>query len=422
MKPTFPPFLHAVGAYARTLWLGRRLKDRAAIERHQARALDRLVAHARANIPFYRGAGAEFESFPIIDKAVQQGDFARFNQAGITLDELIRALETGAETVRSLHFGQSTGTSGNRGRFVISDAERFTWLGTIIAKAIPDALFRRRRVALALPGFSSLYRSAPQGSRIRLSFFDLSEGVATWRREFLTFDPDTLVAPPKILRQLAEEGALKGVEAFSGAEILDPIDRRIVERGTGRPVREIYMATEGLFGVSCRQGRLHLAEDVVRFEWEQVPGSHLVVPIVTDLVRRVQPMIRYRMNDLLELDPAQCPCGSVFQPVRQVHGRMDDLFLFEREGGSIAATPDIVRNAVVDAHPAIEDFRVVQKADGRIVLSLPDHLDESVHRAAAEGLKRALRRLGVDPIVTTASGIAPRLDRKLRRVEREHAD
>ena len=50
----------------------------------------------------------------------------------------------------------------------------------------------------------------------------------------------------------------------SGAEVLDPIDRTVIEAATSAVrVREIYMATEGLFGASCRHGTLHLAEDAV---------------------------------------------------------------------------------------------------------------------------------------------------------------
>ncbi len=49
--------------------------------------------------------------------------------------------------------------------------------------------------------------------------------------------------------------------------MLDPLDRAAIEAATGVTVREIYMATEGLFGVACPHGTLHLAEDVVKFEW-----------------------------------------------------------------------------------------------------------------------------------------------------------
>lgn len=412
-------FAYAAAAFARTRALTRLLRSRAAIERHQRRGSARLTAAARATIPFYRDKGPAFEDLPVIDKSIQQARFHEFNRPGITLDEAVAALAGGRDTVRGHFVGQSTGTSGNRGRFVISPAERFAWLGTIVAKAVPDALLRRRRVALALPGFSALYRSASSGSRIRLAFFDLALGVEAWREDLVAFRPEILVAPPKVLRRLAEAGALAGVEPFSGAEVLDPIDREVIEQASGRRVREIYMATEGLFGVGCRHGTLHLAEDVVRFEWEAVPGSALVVPVVTDLVRRVQPMIRYRMNDLLELSDAPCPCGSVFQAVARVHGRMDDMFELETPGGRVTATPDVLRNAVVDCDPRIRDYRIIQKPDGRVEVELDEALPEEVHDAVLGALERAFARLGAALAVTTRRGITPRFDRKLRRVERE---
>lgn len=410
---------HAAAAFVRTRFLQVRLRSREAIDRHQRRACARLVAAARATIPFYRDKGPDFEDLPIIDKAIQQARFHEFNRPGIMLDEAVGALAAGSDKVRGYFVGQSTGTSGNRGRFVISPAERFAWLGTIVAKAVPDALIRRRRVALALPGFSSLYKSASSGSRIRLAFFDLALGVDSWRDDLAAFAPEVLVAPPKVLRRLAEAGALGGVEPFSGAEVLDPIDREIIERASGRRVREIYMATEGLFGVGCRHGILHLAEDVVRFEWEDVPGSGLVVPIVTDMVRGVQPMIRYRMNDLLELSGAECPCGSPYQAVARIHGRMDDVFEFETPQGRAMVTPDVLRNAVVDSDARIRDYRILQKSDGRVTIELDETLPEEVHAAVRSAAERALARLGAAPAVATVRGITPRFDRKLRRVERE---
>lgn len=410
---------HAAAAYLRTRALASRLRSRAAIERHQRRACARLVADARLSVPFYRDKGPRFEDMPVVDKALQQNRFHLFNRPGIRLEEVVEALAAGRDTVRGCFVGQSTGTSGNRGRFVISPAERFAWLGTIVAKAVPGALIRRQRVALALPGFSTLYRSASSGSRIRLAFFDLTLGIESWKADFARFAPEVAVAPPKVLRRLAEEGLLGGVEPFSGAEVLDPIDREIVEQASGRRVREIYMATEGLFGVGCPLGTLHLAEDVVRFEWESVAGSPLVIPIVTDMVRRVQPMIRYRMNDLLELSAAPCPCGSLFQAVARIHGRTDDLFEFDTRHKRTIVTPDVLRNAVVDSDARIRDYRIVQKADGSVSVELDETLPDSVHAAVRRALEHAFARLGAQPPVTTKRGITPRFDRKLRRVERE---
>lgn len=411
----------ALAAFARTRWAHATLRSRAAIEAHQQRGFERTLSHARAHADFYRTLPDGPP--PVIDKAIQQGRFADFNSAGIRLDEVVEALDGGEARVRGYPVGQSTGTSGNRGRFVISDRERFAWLGVILAKALPDALWRSHRVALALPGMISLYSAANEGSRVALKFFDLGRGVDAWLEDFGKFRPDTVVAPPRVLRRLADEGVLHGVQAFSGAEVLDPLDRRVIEQASGRPVREIYMATEGLFGVGCPAGTLHLAEDVIRCEWEATPGSALSGLVFTDLVRRVQPMIRYRMNDLLDLDPNPCACGLAFQPVRRVEGRIDDcLCLTGRDGQPRMVTPDVVRNAVVDADARIDDFRILQTGPAALRVLLPTALPRSADAAVARALADRLKTFG-DPQLTIDidRGIVPPTGGKLRRVRRETA-
>lgn len=366
-----------------------------------------------------RGATA-LDQLPVIDKATLLADFASFNRAGITLDEVRAAIASGAAALRSHAFGQSTGTSGNRGYYVISDAERFTWLGTILGKALPDALWRRHRVALALPGLSSLYRSAGSGSRVALSFYDLAHGVDAWGATLAADAPDTIVAPPKVLRALAERGQLPARHIFSGAEVLDPIDRAVIEDSTGQRVREIYMATEGLFGVACPLGTLHLAEDAVAFEWERVGEGALVTPIVTDFTRTTQLMARYRMNDLLELSSTPCACGSPLQAVARIEGRQDDVFMLPaRDGGTRMVTPDVLRNAVIDSDRRIDDFRIVQTGAARIEVGLPTACNLAPTAAA---LRTLFDEMGIGAVEIARGTIDVPYDRKLRRVRREWQD
>lgn len=180
------------------------------------------------------------------------------------------------------------------------------------------------------------------------------------------------------------------------------------------------MATEGLFGVSCPHGALHLAEDVVHFEWEDAPGDGtLKTPIVTDFTRSAQAMVRYRMNDLLELSDAPCPCGSAFKRVKAVHGRADDIFLLANSNGAIImVTPDVVRNAIVDAHPSINDFRAVQTGPASIAITLKG-VDRSMANRARTALRGQLAHLGITADIVVHDGIAVPFDRKLRRVRRE---
>jgi putative adenylate-forming enzyme len=415
---------HAALAFWRTKRLARRLKTRADIEAWRKRRLARFIARDVPAVPFYADLGARrLDDLPVMDKATLLANFERLNRRGVTLAEAQTAIDGGQDRVKGLVVGQSTGTSGNRGVFVISEAERFTWVGVLLAKALPDFPAVRHKVALALPGYSQLYASAAETGRLAIRFFDLGLGVDAWLSALIAYAPDTIVAPPKVLRALAERGGLEPAHVFSGAEVLDPLDRAAIEAGFGATVREIYMATEGLFGVGCPHGVLHLAEDVVAFEWEATPGSDaLVTPLITDFTRRTQIMARYRMNDLLRLSDAPCACGSPLQAVASVEGRQDDVFLLPGAavGAVVMVTPDVARNAVVDADRRILDFRVVQAGPDEVVLSLAAELPPDAARAAAAGLERALARAGAVGVrVRLASGLNVPLDRKLRRVRRE---
>lgn len=405
-------------AFAVARWRARTLTTRARIEHYQRRRLTSLERHLTRDIAFYHGRGG-FADWPIIDKEVMLAEFDRMNVAGLTLDRVRDTLARDEATLDGFGIGHSTGTSGNRGYFVVSEAERFVWLGTLLAKALPDALWRRRRVALALPGFSRLYRSADGGSRVALGLFDLTEGVDALRARMAAFAPDTIVAPPKALRLLAERRELTAGTIFSAAETLDPLDRAAIEGVTGRPVREVYMATEGLFGVSCAHGTLHLAEDVVHFEWEPAAGgSALVQPIVTDFTRRAQAMARYRMNDLLLLAGEPCACGSAFRTVQRIEGRSDDIFLLKGLDGELRpVTPDVLRNALVDSDRAITEFRIVQTGASAIKVRLPDGQGDQAKLRAA--FAEIAERMALGPLaIEVERGVETPLDTKLRRVMR----
>jgi len=402
-------------------WRARTIKDRTVLQRYQAKRITALQRHVSMRMAYYEPYRDQpLALWPIIDKGVLLANFAGMNLGGVEASTVRDAIAADKDRVGRFVIGQSTGTSGNRGYYMISDTERFVWLGTILAKTLPDALWRRHRVALALPGLSSLYRSASAGSRIALGFFDLAQPIEKWAADLIHFDPDTIVAPPKVLRWLAERDMLHAVHIFSGAEVLDPIDRAIVEEASGRIVREIYMATEGLFGVSCELGTVHLAEDVVHFELEPVAaGSALQSPIVTDFTRRSQALVRYRMNDLLELAEEPCACGSPYQAVRRIEGRADDIFRLAGPDGTLRmVTPDVLRNAVVDSHPAIRDFRVDQTGAATVRVTLDTALPSEVDDRVVARLAHCLSAFGVAPEIGVVRGIEPVFDRKLRRVRR----
>lgn len=412
--------LALISAYVRTLTLNATLRNRAAIDRWQATRIERLRRHAVANANFYRGLGdVPFSQFPVIGKADVMGRFGAFNTLGLSAAEAWRRLETG-DPLPGYDIGCSTGTTGNRGLFVISDRERFIWLGTIVAKAIPD-LWRRHRAVIILPSASNLYSAANESKLLKLHFAELAGGLSGIVEGIERFRPTVVVGPPRILRWLAEQKvAIRPDRMFSAGEVLDGIDREAIERTFALKLGQIYMATEGLFGVTCRHGRLHLAEDAVHFELEAVAGG-LVSPIVTDFTRRTQVMARYRMNDLLRLSATPCACGSPFQAVDEVVGRQDDCFELPRRSGrlGVTITPDVLRNTIIDADRRIDDFRLRQRGPREIELVLARGTPDAIQHAARAALQGLFDRLGVDAdIAVRANDLSALSVTKLRRVER----
>lgn len=405
----------ALRSFAVTRWVSR--KSRPAFERWQARTLRRWLDRDLPLAPFYGKAPRHLGDLPVTDKALLMANFERFNIGGVSARDAWAAASADGR-LGDLTVGASTGTSGNRGLFVISEVEKYRWLGTILAKAVPDLLWRGMCVAVVLPQNTGLYESARRSRRIDLRFFDLTLGPEHWRAALEDFAPTVIIAPPKMLRHFAAAGfRLSPHRVFSAAETLDPVDRPVVETFFRSPLDQIYMATEGLFAVTCRQGGLHLAEDSVFFEFEPA-GDGLVTPLVTAFRRQTQIMARYRMNDLLRLSDAPCRCGSPLRTVDEIVGRMDDVFRFASADGPILLTPDILRNAVLKADRRIDDFRLIQTAPDAIELRLAPELADEAATAAHQAVRTLLAtRKATATVVLIRVPLPLETVRKLRRVE-----
>jgi len=382
----------ALRAFAATLARAAWLRDRPALEAWQER---RLQAWLRD-----RACVARLSDLPPMDRAGLMADFATYNRLGLSADAATSIAEGHRPLPEGYHIGLSTGTtSGRRMPYVISEEERFVWLGTILAKTIGAAALWRPRVAVALPRGSALYNAAEEGGALRLCFVPLGEGFAAALSRLKDFRPDVLVAPPRLLHWLAVQGApLSPSRIFAAAEMLDDPDRAAIAAGfPGARLGEIYMATEGLFAVTCRHGRLHLAEDCLRFDLEPA-GDGTAEAVITDFTRRAQVMARYRTGDLLRV--ISCPCGSPLRAV-VVSGRASD-----RIGGH---APDTLRDALFAS--GVADFRLVQQGEADPTLTLAPGEETGRPRAALEAL---LQR----PVTVVSHPLALPEGAKLRRVMR----
>ena len=406
--------------YLGALWRFRRLEGDA-LQRYQDRLAAAAVRKAVAGSAYYadRYAGsdlADWRHLPTTDKRTMMTDFTAFNTRRISGD---LAMETALRAERERDFrplvpgtdltvGLSSGTSGHRGLFLVGPNERAAWAGALLARALPGPLLRPGggwRVALFHRAGSNLYQSLASRA-LTFQFVDLMTPLPDAVVQLNRFLPHLLVGPPTLLALLAEERRAGRLIAQPGkiisvAEVLEPQDAAPLAAAFDvSAIHQIYQCTEGLLAVTCPAGRLHLQEDIVAVQTEPLDAADttVVTPIVTDLWRQVQPILRYRLNDVLRLSPdtaPRCTCGSAFRVIAQIDGRQDDVLAFP-----VAADPgeemrpffpDTLRRAVLLADAGILDYRILQEAPG----SLRVHLacaSESAYRIAEQTVRESLSR------------------------------
>lgn len=405
------------------------------LHRWQQRRATTLIDDVRELSPFYRELWqnqptATWQSFPTVDKRAMMTHFDRFNTVGVSRDAAMRVALEAARTrdfnpvANGCTVGLSSGTSGHRGLFLVSPDEQTRWAGTILARVIPG-LRPGHRVAFFLRANSRLYERT--SSLVQFRFFDLMMPLDAVVSQLNEFRPELIVGPPSLLGLLAdarEQGHLCAAPSgiISVAEVLEPRDCERVEHVFQAAVGQVYQCTEGLVAVTCRRGALHVQEDVMLLQTEAISGDDKsrVTPILTDLWRRAQPIVRYRLGDVLRLDATPCACGSSWQRIAAIEGRQDDLCWFPRADDSLRIIfPDAIRRMILLADARIVEYRAEQPVAGelRIFVTVVDgadfaevatRLQQSVHESLGEYGCRATDVTVHDGIPQAIAGVKRR--------------
>jgi phenylacetate-CoA ligase len=134
-------------------------------------------------------------------------------------------------------------------------------------------------------------------------------------------------------------------------------------------VAEYGARDAGLVAHECPAGRLHLNAERIVVEIDE--DNHFAVPgkgeiVITNLLSRAMPLIRYRTGDVGQLDSSECACGRGLPLLSYVEGRQTD-FLVTPSGRVLHALAIIypIREA-----PGVAEFQVVQETVGQVVIRL----------------------------------------------------
>lgn len=409
----------------------KKFKSRKQIERIQRKGMSKQAKFVRKNSPFYARhwdgmQDEQWHEFPLIDKSIMMENLEDLLTVRIDVDKA-KSLADDAEKSRDFSpkigpysIGYSSGTSGSRGMHFVSEKEQAGWAGFMLARGLDGSIFSKHRIGLILRANSNTFESVGS-NRIEFKFYDLMKPLEDIHESILQDKLDILIGPPSVLRYLADvKSPLKVRKLVSAAEVLDEIDRRHIEAHFGQIVHQFYSSTEGEIAATCEHGTLHLNEEimVIQKQWvdEEKGWYH---PIISDFKRKTQPIIRYRLNDILVASKQPCKCGDTRESIESIMGRQDDIFMLEKKSGDgfEQVIPDFIRRAVMQMHPDITAYCAIQKSPEEIEIQL---LPEGLQEISFQGFEQVWKNMKtIQPTISLAKYSFKPSTTKLRRIRRD---
>lgn len=385
------------------------------IRAYQLSELQKLVAfsmkHARFYNDLYKGLPVEsledFRQLPAINKQIMMDNFDDINTCGLKL-EAVRDYAVQKELHREYLgyyqdqyvIGLSSGTSGNKGIYITPKAMTERLPFAFLARSGLPNKYLPFRILFLLRVFSQGFEDI-NAPFIHLNYLTTMTPVHEIISRINHDCINILMAPPSLVRQLLPWAStikrpLQMIVSY--AEVLEKEERERFQISFGTQVIEIYQASEGQIGSPCRCGNLHINEDLVFIELYDKNGQPVDRPgpvgtkmLLTNLINTSQPLIRYEMNDLIQLGES-CPCGSSFRVIEKVLGRNDDvLYLYNKNHILQPVYPDLMSRWIITTSDSIREFRVSQISHSKleITIDLLDSTDEP-RAALAERLRNRL--------------------------------
>ena len=160
---------------------------------------------------------------------------------------------------------------------------------------------------------------------------------------------------------------------YVGEQLSDPVRRRL-EACLGIEVFGYYGASEtSALGIECpAHDGVHLFTDRNIFEAvPSSPGSASGEIVVTTLMQKTLPLLRYRLGDLIEVRDGHCPCGRSFPRVK-VRGKAEDSVSLL--GSKLGYQP--VLNAVYGSseQPGPMQLLLTREASEKLTILLPESM------------------------------------------------
>jgi putative adenylate-forming enzyme len=382
--------------------------------------------------PFYvelANANSPLAGYPKIEKASFMANFNYINTKGIDLEDAFSiALKSEqsrnfAPMIGEVTVGLSSGTSGNRGVFLATEKERAQWVACVLDRVIGFSL-KNRSVAFFLRANSNLYNSV-KSNVLSFHFFDLLDDIQQHIVRLNNLNPTILVAQPSMLLELAKfiekkQLVIQPQKIISVAEVLYPEDKVYLEKIFSQTIHQVYQCTEGLLASTCKNGTLHFHEDYLIIEKNYIDDTKTRFhPVITDLIRSSQPIVRYELNDIVH-EKTNCDCDLKTLAIEQIEGRSDDILTFiDDTQKEFKIFPDFFRRAIIVEDATITDYLVIGKNNNQLELYIDG--DDKNYTNAKNGILNLLHSFNITQVeINRIPSKKLEKGNKLRRIKNEH--
>jgi phenylacetate-coenzyme A ligase PaaK-like adenylate-forming protein len=390
---------------------------RAELEEIKLGKFRRLVAWAVERSPYYadivreRGIDAAtctVEDFPVLTKSTLMANFDRIVTDRRITKQVVSDFLSRSHDPQDKLFGQyrvihTSGTSGEVGYFLFNSSDWVRGLLPARPQRRGTGGPRGRRARLAFYGATDgHYAGVTVATALGSGFlkllmdvrtFEINRPLAETIAALEEFRPDALSGYTNALKVLAEkrrDGALKiAPTAISAAgETMTKADAAVIEEGFGVAPTSGYGSSEHLFmGASNPDG-----ETMTLYDSELIYEPFEDHCLVTNLFNTTEPLIRYRMSDILRPVPHEGP-APLWLVISTLIGRTELTPTFvNRDGATDFISPHTINEIFV---PGVARFqlRLTGERSFRFLAVLSGSLDAAARGAAVAGLEARLREI-----------------------------
>jgi phenylacetate-coenzyme A ligase PaaK-like adenylate-forming protein len=376
----------------------------------------RLVRHVNERSPYYRRIiaerGIDLErcvptDFPVLTKSLLMKHFDEIVTERSVTKQSIADFLTRSHDPAELFQGQyrvihTSGSSGEVGYFVYS---RKDWArGTYMDRSGPMPK-RKRKGKFRLGYFAAIdghyagvtmIRSIDSGLArffVDVGCFEVNSPLPEVIAGLNAFQPDFLTGYTTALKILAEKQRAGELELdcliglLTSGEATTEADRALLEQTFGCPLVNSYGCSEHLGMGGTPPG----SSNIVLYDYDLVYEFFPDHTIITNLFNYTEPLIRYRMSDILR--PVDSGKHAPFLVIESLVGRNEVQPVFKtRDGGEDFISPHTINEIFV---PGVTRFQMHLMSDTafRFMVCLESSLDRDKSAAAIAGVAARLREI-----------------------------